>query len=63
MESLKKILDKLKEFHSWDDVWKETENSLKDRERELATQYAKYSRESDKPMMYDEWYKKTQLEQ
>ena len=68
MESINKILNKLKEFHSWEDVWKETEHALRDREIKLATEYAEYSLDvrqelNDRPMTYVEWYEAKKLEQ
>jgi|TARA_R110000824_G_scaffold392075_1_gene590236 hypothetical protein len=66
MESLKTILDKLKEFHSWGDVWKETEHKLADRERKLATEYARYCMDKkgeEIVLSYEIWLSKTKLEE
>ena len=60
MDSIKTILKNLKEFHRWEDIWKETEIKLLDREKQLATEYAEYCLDvrqelMDKPMSYEEW--------
>lgn len=61
MESIKTILNNLKEFKSWKDIWKETEETLKSRESLLATEYAHYCLDvrqelMDRPMNFREWY-------
>ena len=40
---IKTILDNLKEYKSWKDIWRETESKLKKRESKLATKYSEYA--------------------
>jgi|ETNvirenome_6_85_1030632.scaffolds.fasta_scaffold00199_37 hypothetical protein len=68
MESIKKILADLKEFHQWESTWKETQHKLVDRERKLATEYAAYSLDvrqelMQRPMSYSDWYEAHKLEE
>lgn len=66
MESIKTILKKLKEFHRWEDIWKETENKLKEREIQLATEYARYcmdKKAEESVVSYEIWLNKNKLEE
>lgn len=67
MQSIKTILSNLKEFKSWKDIWKETEELLKSRESILATEYAEYCMDVrieliDRPMNYQDWYDAKKIE-
>tara|TARA_R100000322_G_C5314401_1_gene158721 strand:- start:312 stop:512 length:201 start_codon:yes stop_codon:yes gene_type:complete len=59
MESIKTILDNLKEYKSWKDIWRETESKLKKRESKLATKYSEYAIDCvlnrGDVMPYEEW--------
>jgi len=68
MQSIKKILNDLKEFKQWESTWSETENKLVDREIKLATEYAAYSLDvrqelKQRPMSYSDWYEAHKLEE
>ena len=68
MESIKTILDNLREFKSWKDIWKETELKLRKRESKLASEYASYCLDvrqelMERPMSYDEWYDAQKIEE
>ena len=66
MESIKTIIADLKEFHQWESTWKETEHKLADRERKLATEYARYCMDKkgeEIVLSYEIWLSKTKLEE